>query len=186
MLDANVRQTQMDSISGNSLLLILILMSNKISKYYLNKMLFIFLLNFSCDNPSMSDIRAVLSASRFAVKTIMANNLASNITVLPERTFKNGSVYELQIDGSSLMDMKENAFEGTTSSLQTLSIHNGKLTSVPRAIGKISSLKRLSLQSNKIHDIYAYAFFSQSKLSYLNLKDNKLETMAENAFLGKV
>ena len=132
----------------------------------------------------MMDIRAVLSASRFAVKTLIAKNLDSNITVLPEKTFKNGSVFELQIDGSALEDMKENAFEGTTTSLHTLSLHNGKLTSVPRAIGKISSLKRLSLQSNKIVDIYAYAFFSQSKLSYLNLKDNNLETMAENAFLG--
>ena len=137
-----------------------------------------------CDNPSMMDIRAVLSASRFAVKTLIAKNLRSNITILPEKTFKNGSVYELKIDGSSLEDMKENAFDGTTKSLQTLSLHNGKLTSVPRAIGKISSLKRLSLQSNRIHDIYAYAFFSQSKLAYLNLKDNRLETMAENAFLG--
>ena len=132
----------------------------------------------------MTDIRAVLSASRFAVKTLIAKGLDSNITILPEKTFKNGSVSELQIDGSSLQDMKENAFEGTTTRLTTLSLHNGKLTSVPRAIGKISSLKRLSLQSNRIVDIYAYAFFSQSKLSYLNLKDNKLETMAENAFLG--
>lgn len=132
----------------------------------------------------MTDIRAVLSASRFAVKTIAAKNLDPNVTILPEKIFKNGSVLELQIDGSALQDMKENAFEGTTTRLQTLTLHNGKLTSVPRAVGKISSLKRLSLQSNRIQDIYAYAFFSQSKLSYLNLKDNKLETMAENAFLG--
>ena len=141
---------------------------------------------YRCDNPSMVDLRAVISASRFAVKTLIAKNLDSNVTVLPEETFKNGSVFELQIDGSALEDMKENAFEGTTANLQTLSLHNGKLTSVPRAIGKISSLKRLSLQSNKIIDIYAYAFFSQSKLSYLNLKDNNLETMAENAFLGMI
>ena len=140
--------------------------------------------HFRCDNPSMTDIRAVLSASRFAVKTLISKGLDSNVTILPEKTFKNGSVSELQIDGSSLQDMKENAFEGTTTRLSTLSLHNGKLTSVPRAIGKISSLKRLSLQSNRIVDIYAYAFFSQSKLSYLNLKNNKLETMAENAFLG--
>ena len=132
----------------------------------------------------MTDIRAVLSASRFAVKTIRAKNLNPNVTTLPEKTFENGSVTELQIDGSSLEDMKENAFEGTVTSLQTLTLHNGKLTSLPRAVGKISSLKRLSLQSNKIRDIHAYAFFSQSKLSYLNLKDNKLETMAENVFLG--
>ena len=133
----------------------------------------------------MMDIQAVLSASRFAVKTLIAKNLDSNVTVLPEKTFKDGSVFELQIDGSALEDMDENAFEGTTTILQTLSLHNGKLTSVPRAIGKISSLKRLSLQSNKIVDIYAYAFFSLSKLSYLNLKDNNIETMAEYAFFGR-
>ena len=29
---------------------------------------------FRCDNPSMTDIRAILSASRFAVKKIIAKN----------------------------------------------------------------------------------------------------------------
>ena len=140
--------------------------------------------HFSCDKPSMSDIRAVISASRFAVKTIVAINLEPNVTILPEETFLNGSVCELRIDGSKLVDMHENAFEGTVTRLHTLTINNGKLTSVPRAVGKISSLKRLSLESNRINDIYAYAFFSQSKLSYLNLKDNRLEAMAENVFLG--
>ena len=132
----------------------------------------------------MADIRAVISASRFAVKTIVAINLDPNVTILPEKTFLNGSISELRIDGTKLEDMHENAFEGTVTRLQTLTIHNGKLTSVPGAVGKISSLKRLSLQSNRINDIYAYAFFSQSKLSYLNLKDNQLEAMAENVFLG--
>ena len=143
-----------------------------------------FIRHFSCDKPSMADIRAVISASRFAVKTIVAINLDPNVTILPQETFLNGSVCELRIDGSKLVDMHENAFEGTVTRLHTLTINNGKLTSVPRAVGKISSLKRLSLESNRINDIYAYAFFSQSKLSYLNLKDNRLEAMAENVFLG--
>jgi Leucine-rich repeat (LRR) protein len=51
-------------------------------------------------------------------------------------------------------------------------------------VAKVASLKRLDLRSNQIAEVLAYTFFGASKLSYLDLRDNALTGMAENAFLG--
>jgi Leucine-rich repeat (LRR) protein len=48
----------------------------------------------------------------------------------------------------------------------------------------VAALRRLDLSNNAISEIYAYTFFGSAKLSYLNLEANRLNEMAENAFLG--
>ena len=83
-----------------------------------------------------------------------------------------------------LRDIDDQAFEGATVRLQSLLLKNGRLTTVPRAVAKVASLKRLDLRSNLISEVLAYTFFGASKLSYLDLRDNSLSSMAENAFLG--
>ena len=117
---------------------------------------------------------------------IVLYRLDANATFIPERTFANGSVNSFTIQGSNLRDIEEHAFEGTAQRLDTLSIHNSlDLKIVPRAVSKISALKRLDLSNNAISEIYAYTFFGSAKLSHLNLEANQLSKMAENAFLGK-
>jgi Leucine-rich repeat (LRR) protein len=144
-------------------------------------------LDFTCgsEKTQLADIRAVVSAARFAIKTLVVNNLDPNATVIPEKTFANGSVNDFTIKRSNLVDLEESAFEGTHQRLHTLSIHNSpSLTIVPRAVAKVVALKRLDLSNNAISEIYAYTFFGAAKLSYLNLEANRLTSMAENAFLG--
>ena len=51
-------------------------------------------------------------------------------------------------------------------------------------MAKITSLRHLDLRSNSIEGIFPYTFFGRSKLSQLNLNDNRLGDIAENAFLG--
>jgi Leucine-rich repeat (LRR) protein len=133
---------------------------------------------------NFADVSAILSAARFLVKTLSITDLDVNATVLPAKTFANGSVAELSIDGSMLKDLDDHAFEGATLRLQSLLLKNGRLTTVPRAVAKVASLKRLDLRSNLIAEVLAYTFFGASKLSYLDLRDNALTSMAENAFLG--
>ena len=50
--------------------------------------------------------------------------------------------------------------------------------------GKVASLRRLDLEGNRIAEIFAYTFFGPSKLSHINLRGNRLDSLAENAFLG--
>ena len=145
-------------------------------------------LDFACSSEAgtrVQDIQAVVSAVRFAIKTLVLTTLDPKAKVIPERTFANGSVYDLTIQASNLEDIEENAFEGTHQKLHTLSIHNSpRLKIVPRAVSKVAALKRLDLSNNAISEIYAYTFFGSAKLSFLNLEANRLTTMAENAFLG--
>lgn len=142
-------------------------------------------LNFDCTSASLNDILAALSSSKGTIWGVNINDMLPEVRVLPDRMFMNGTVAELTIKGSSLEEVHDNAFEGATATrLHSLTIRSSKLSSVPRAVAKVSALKRLDLESNRIHDIYAYTFFGPSKLSYLNLKNNLLESMAENAFLG--
>ena len=143
-------------------------------------------LDFACNAITrLEDIRAVVSAARFAIKTLVVAQLDPNTTVVPERTFANGSVNDFTIQSSRLQEIVDDAFEGTHQRLHTLSIHNSpRLRIVPRAVHKIASLKRLDLSQNAISEIYPYTFFGSAKLSYLNLEANRLTSMAENAFLG--
>ena len=144
-------------------------------------------LDFTCssERTRLADIRSVVSAARFAIKTLVVTRLDPNATYIRERTFANGSVNDFTIQSSNLRDIEENAFDGTHQRLHTLSIHNSlDLKIVPRAVSKVAALRRLDLSNNAISEIYAYTFFGSAKLSYLNLEDNRLTEMAENAFLG--
>ena len=148
-------------------------------------------LDFRCDSEAgsggtkLSQLRAVISAARFAIKTLTVAVLDPNVTVIPGKTFFNGSISQLTIESSRLTDVDDNAFEGTHQRLHTLAIHHSlDLKNVPRAVSKVAALKRLDLSQNAIEDIYAYTFFGSAKLSYLNLEGNSLSVLAENAFLG--
>lgn len=92
-------------------------------------------LDFTCgsDSTGLDNIRAVVSAARFAIKTLVVSRLEPNATVIPEKTFANGSVNDLTIQASNLSDIEDAAFEGTHQRLHTLSIHNSlNLMTVPR------------------------------------------------------
>ena len=109
-------------------------------------------LDFSCDSEagtSLAHLRAVVSAARFAIKTLVVAVLDSNVTVIPDKTFLNGSISKLTIQSSNISDLEDNAFEGTHQRLHTLAIHNSlNLKNVPRAVAKVAALKRLDLSQN--------------------------------------
>jgi hypothetical protein len=68
------------------------------------------------------------------VKTLSITGLDANVTLLPAKTFANGSVSEFIVDGSALKEVDDHAFEGATSRLQSLVIKNGRLATVPRYV----------------------------------------------------
>ena len=52
-------------------------------------------LDFTCSSEvtKLSDIRAVVSAARFAIKTLVVTRLDPNATYIRERTFANGMFF---------------------------------------------------------------------------------------------
>ena len=141
-------------------------------------------LEFNCNKPSLSNLKAVLSSTHFPIRVISIDGFAGNVTYIPSKTFANGSVQELKISNSDLQGLDDKSFDGPTSQLSTLAIIKSKLTTVPLTVSQLSVLRRLDLRSNVIREIKAYTFFGRSKLSSLNLMDNELVKMAENSFLG--
>ena len=141
-------------------------------------------LDFNCNRATAADLRALISASRFAIKTLTVADFAPNATCLCDKLFSNGSVAELTLSRSGLTVIKENVFDAPAVRLHSLTIHNAQLETLPRAVGKVPSLRRLDVEGNLIAEIHAYTFFGPSKLSSINLKDNRLDQLAENAFLG--
>ena len=142
-------------------------------------------LDFLCREATFRDVAAVASGARFAIKTLTLAPLSPNVTCLCDKIFANGSVSELKIVGSNLEDVDEHAFDASPPiRLQTLILKDARLAKLPRAVGKVASLRRLDLEGNRIGEIFAYTFFGPSKLSYINLRGNRLDSLAENAFLG--
>lgn len=141
-------------------------------------------LDFDCNSATVGDIQSIISAARFVIKTLSVAKFDQNATCLCEKIFTNGSVTTLSFANSRLTSIGENVFDAPAVRLHTLNLHNAELTTLPRAVGKVSSLRHLDLEANKIREIFAYTFFGPSKLSYINLKGNQLDSLAENAFLG--
>ena len=79
--------------------------------------------------------------------------------------------------------MAENCFAGLERTLTSLTIQDSKLTYIPRGINKVSTLRTLDLQGNNISELYPYSFYGAS-ITDLNLAQNKLIGLTENAFLG--
>jgi hypothetical protein len=81
-------------------------------------------LDFKCStsagrrSTNFGDVASVLGAARFLVKTLSITGLDANVTSLPAKTFANGSVAEFVVDGSSLRDVDDHAFEGATARCQ--------------------------------------------------------------------
>lgn len=91
------------------------------------------------------------------------------------------SMIALNIDGSRISSVPDDAFDSLINTLQSLSINNGSLKSVPKALSKLRALTSLDLGNNHIVDV---TFLPQlSNLSSLTLYQNRIanESMLSNA-----
>ena len=96
-------------------------------------------LDFLCRQATFRDVAAVVSAARFAIKTLTLAPLSPNVTCLCEQIFANGSVSELKIADSHLEAVDERAFDSAAPPvrLQTLILRDARLAKLPRAVGKV-------------------------------------------------
>lgn len=79
---------------------------------------------------------------------------------------------ELRVEGGSISFIPDNGLNMTSDTLTTLSLRNNSLTAVTKTIRKLTKLKTLLLQENRIADL---TYLPQlSKLSVLSLHNNKI------------
>ncbi|CAG5131463.1 unnamed protein product [Candidula unifasciata] len=78
----------------------------------------------------------------------------------------------LNIDGSKISLIPDNALDPQINTLESLSINNGSLSSVPKALSKLKALTSLDLSNNHIVDV---SFLPQlCNLSSLSIYNNRI------------
>ena len=136
-----------------------------------------------CHSLSQDNVARMRSSVKHHIKSLHLYDLEPELTHLPAWILGNVSLAEFKVSRSSLKDVAENCFSGLEQTLTSLSIQDSQLTYVPRGINKISTLRTLDLQGNNISELYPYSFYGAS-ITHLNLAQNKLIGLTENAFLG--
>ena len=136
-----------------------------------------------CHRLSQGSVVKMRSHVRHHIKSLHLYDLEPDMTLLPAWLLGNVSLAEFKVSRSSLKDVAENCFSGLERTLTSLMIQDSQLMYIPRGINKISTLRTLDLQGNNISELYPYSFYGAS-ITHLNLAENKLIGLTENAFLG--
>lgn len=104
------------------------------------------------------------------VGTIMIENVGLSVWPTWVRYFSN--LMELNLDSGSISLVPDDALDHLANRLNGLSLSNNSLTSVPKTVSKLTSLRTLILLNNKITDV---GWLPQaSKLVLLALENNKI------------
>lgn len=79
---------------------------------------------------------------------------------------------ELSMSSGSISSIPDGTFDKVTDKLTSLALFNNSLTSVPKALSKLSTLRELNLQENKISDLSWLPKYSN--LTTLSLNNNSI------------
>jgi len=97
------------------------------------------------------------------------------------------SLEELNLKGIRLIDVHDNAFTGLDS-LDVLKMEDCGMTFFPKAINKLTSLRRIHLDQNKIDEMPDATFSLLPELEIITLSGNRLldgdQYLPANAFMG--
>ena len=107
----------------------------------------------------------------------------SSLTTIPSGVFKNLDVLNMHIANSRLESVSTDAFAGLEDKLTALTIEKTPLRQLPQSqLQSLRALKSLDLSNNKLERIEDNAF-SNMQLTTLKLADNSIE-IADHAFAG--
>lgn len=140
-------------------------------------------LSVQCTDVTFPLLSAALSqyARDAAIDLVYINN--SDVSQLPDNAFKGLKISNIQINNAKLSQISANAFRGLEDTLQGLNLADNDLTEVPvETLRTLRLLSSLDLTNNKIQYVPNNAFVT-IRLKTLKLSDNNL-TLAEGAFNG--
>ena len=122
-----------------------------------------------------------LSVQKIPIDMLYINN--SSLTTIPSGVFKNLDVLNMHIANSRLESVSTDAFAGLEDKLTALTIEKTPLRQLPQSqLQSLRALKSLDLSNNKLERIEDNAF-SNMQLTTLKLADNSIE-IADHAFAG--
>ncbi|XP_034672080.1 chaoptin isoform X2 [Drosophila subobscura] len=138
-----------------------------------------------CPGTTALSLRSTLERISAPIHSLSIYDFDRSVTSLSQDVFQPGvHIRHLQFSHSHLEALKDNSLRNVRSSLESLSIVNGKLTQMPsRALSSMQKLTALDFDYNEIVRIEDYSFYGL-RISKLNLKGNRLQGMPEHAFAG--
>uniref|UniRef100_A0A1B0D2X1 Uncharacterized protein n=1 Tax=Phlebotomus papatasi TaxID=29031 RepID=A0A1B0D2X1_PHLPP len=138
-----------------------------------------------CPGTTAHSLRSTLQLIRAPIQSLSVYDFDRSVTSLSSELFA-GEIHirHLQFSHSHLQFLADNSLRNLHSSLESLSIVNGKLTQVPhKALSGLERLMVLDLESNEITETFNGGF-DGLHLVKLNMKSNALETIPVDAFKG--
>ncbi|EDW75170.2 uncharacterized protein Dwil_GK19841 [Drosophila willistoni] len=138
-----------------------------------------------CPGTTALSLRSTLERISAPIHSLSIYDFDRSVTSLSQDVFQPGvHIRHLQFSHSHLEALKDNSLKNVRSTLETLSIVNGKLTQLPsRALSSLQKLSALDFDYNEIVRVEDYSFYGL-RLSKLNLKGNRLQGIPENGFAG--
>lgn len=122
------------------------------------------------------------SARNTAIDLLYVNN--SSIPILRNDMFANLKIHNLQISGSKMKRIEDDAFKGQGPYLKNLNLQDNELTEVPlRALKTLTNLSLLDISKNHLKHIENHSFITLRKLTTLKVSDNNI-TLANHALTG--
>lgn len=138
-----------------------------------------------CPGTTAISLRSTLERISAPIHSLSIYDFDRSVTSLSQDVFQPGvHIRHLQFSHSHLEALKDNSLRNVRSSLESLSIVNGKLTQMPsRALSSMQKLTALDFDYNEIVRVDDYSFYGL-RISKLNMKGNRLQGMPEHAFAG--
>ncbi|CAD7090064.1 unnamed protein product [Hermetia illucens] len=138
-----------------------------------------------CPGTTSVSLRTTLQTISSPIQSLSIYDFDRSVTSLSQDVFQPGvNIRHLQFSHSHLETLKDNSLKNIRTTLESLSIVNGKLSQIPtKALSGMQKLMALDFDSNEIHDMQDYSFFGL-RLVKLNMKGNRLERIPEKAFAG--
>ncbi|XP_060065506.1 uncharacterized protein LOC132545852 [Ylistrum balloti] len=104
-----------------------------------------------------------------------------NITTFPKILGKFDNLTKLEM-GENLLKFVSDQSANSIKRVTSLSLHNSNISRIPGALQDMTTLKEIDLSLNGIHSIQRQDLEKLTNLQVLNLNDNPLEYVSDNAF----
>lgn len=118
------------------------------------------------------------------VQSLQMENL--NLRKIPIRALRNlPMLLELSLANNAITSIPRKAFRYQNKNLKLLNLQGNNLTSVPtKSLNALPYLEILILSNNQIDQVLPNSFAVQRNLLALELTDNKISSLNQDAFLG--
>ena len=132
---------------------------------------------------NLAQVPPVCTNDNRQIKSLTVSPVATTIANIQNSSFSGLRIEKLILSNLGIMTLEMSAFDGLEISLQTLSLDNNQLTSIPSGMfSRFTQLTYLQLHANKLMSLEMATFDGLTHLASLTLYSNQISSVADNTF----